>query len=135
MDASADVGVGVTAAVGVGVGVVFGIEIAVGEGTGTGVFSSTHPANTTTAAIIDMAIKSLLRGSYRFMQCSQLPMIFKPDQSCFPSLSGSSANTNRKLVGLSSSARCCPTPHFHVRLHQPLSPLTQCIQAKDRIIF
>jgi formate-dependent phosphoribosylglycinamide formyltransferase (GAR transformylase) len=71
MDTSATVGVTVTDAVGAGVGVVFGIEIAVGEGAVAGVSSSTHPANTTTAAIIAMAIKSLPRGSYRFMQCSQ----------------------------------------------------------------
>ena len=72
MDASAAVGFTVTDAVGAsGVGVVFGIEIAVGEGAVAGVSSSTHPANTTTAAIIAMAIMSLPRGSYRFMQCSQ----------------------------------------------------------------
>ena len=74
MDASATGGFTVIDAVGAsGVGVVFGIEIAVGEGAVAGVSSSTHPANTitTTAAIVAMAIMSLPRGSYRFMQCSQ----------------------------------------------------------------
>jgi len=74
MDASAAVGFTVADAVGAsGVGVVFRIEIAVGEGAVAGVSSSTHPANTTTTtiAIIAMAIMSLPRESYRFMQGSQ----------------------------------------------------------------